>query len=194
MSAEIASLEKVKGAVASIRAQGGTATADRVIAHLGGGSKATVLRHIRTLREAEPSGDLLPQTVLDMAKAALSDIYTAGVSAGTERGAAGLARLTTAIAELDAQVDELAAENAGLQTQLDTVSADHAKTTRALESLRDELTAANRDLQAAKNELAVERRGSAEKLGALMLRLEASVNSISRTHTATQKQRDRRSQ
>lgn len=191
MSLEIASLEKVKSAVAHIRAHGGSATANLVIAHLGGGSKATVLRHLKTLRASDVPADAVPAAVMDLARAALTEIYAAGAKAEGDRSAAGLVRLTSALEELDTQVEELAVENEALRDRLEVEAADRERTAALVEELRTTLARTARDLQTAKNELALERGAASERLGSLMTRFEASVASMARTASSRQhRQRD----
>lgn len=67
MSAEIATLDKVKAAVAQLHQDGRRATADAVFAIIGGGSKPTILKHLKTLREEpKPVDDDVPAAILDL--------------------------------------------------------------------------------------------------------------------------------
>lgn len=191
MSAEIASLEKVRAAATQIRANGETATADRVIAYLGGGSKATVLRHLKVLRDADQEVDIVPPGILDMAKAALAEIYQAGVKAGADRSAAGLVRLTASIGEVEAQIEELAAENEKLVEGLESMKLERdAALTRAI-GLEATVAKTAQELQDARTELLQERGASAEKLAKLMARVEEGVASMSRLGGTLRLPRDR---
>lgn len=191
MSAEIASLEKVRAAAASIRSSGGTPTADRVIEYLGGGSKTTVLRHLKELRDRPAMEDSLPPSVIELAKGALSDIYQAGVRAGTEHSAAGLMRLTAVVAEVDTQIDELAVENGELRERLAIAEEKlQAEEQRAMD-LQAALNKAETDLRSVASELALERSIGAEKLAKLASRIEEGIASMSRPQGTIRLPRDR---
>lgn len=193
MSAEIASLDRVRAGVAHIRTGGGTPTADRVIAYLGGGSKATVLRHLKTLREGDAPEELVPPAVMELARSALAQIYSAGAKAEAEKSAAGLIRLTTAIEELEAQVDELDLENTAMRAQLEALQLEQRASSTLANELQASLAQSARELQASRNELVLERGASAEKLDTLMARMEESVAAITRSTAAQKDMRGRQS-
>ena len=109
MSAEIASLERVRQAVETIRRRNGKPTADNVISVIGGGSKKTVLSHLRTLRDPQPVDDGVPPTVIEIARTALSEIYRAGGQSEADRSRAILERLSLSLDEQEAQIEELLA-------------------------------------------------------------------------------------
>ena len=67
MSAEIATLEKVGLAADELRRQGKKVTANSVIAAIGGGSKPTVLKHLKALRtQTDDQDEEIPASVYDL--------------------------------------------------------------------------------------------------------------------------------
>ena len=118
MTAEIATLDRVRNAAESLRRQDIRVTADRIIELIGGGSKGTVLEHLRTLRDVAPSQIETPTAIFELARGVLADIYRTGREAEAERTRVATERLSSIMADLDAQVAELATENAQLQSQL----------------------------------------------------------------------------
>lgn len=119
MSAEIASLEKVREAAAELRGSGINPTADRVITKIGGGSKATVLHHLRVLRMGSEVLDDIPLAVTELIRPAVAAIFGAGRDAEIEKTRAATERMAGLITDLDEQVAELAGQNAELAKQLD---------------------------------------------------------------------------
>lgn len=173
MSAEIASLERVRHAVETIRRQHGTPTAERVIAVIGGGSKKTVLAHMRALRERGPEDQGLPPAVIDLARGAIAEIYLAGGQAEAHRSRALVERLSTALAEQEAQIEELAEENArlGLAIPELTRQRDEAVVERKhIEERLTEALSANRELE---SQLAEERRKRSDGVDDAIARLES---------------------
>ncbi|MEO9299864.1 DNA-binding protein [Devosia alba] len=181
MSAEIASLERVRQAVDTIRRRNGTPTADRIIELIGGGSKKTVLSHLRTLRDPQTEDDGVPAAIIEMARAALGDIYRAGGQAEADRARALAERLSTTLVELEVQIEELAEENGrSLQAipeitrQRDEAWADR---TRAEQRLAEAL-AANRSLE---SDLANEWLKRSQGIEKAIARIESIVSTASRS-------------
>ena len=145
MSAEIASLDRVRDAAEILRKKGVNPTADRIIEVLGGGGKATVLAHLRTIRgEPADRGDV-PAAVIDLARPALLEIYRAGRSAEHDSVRASNDRLVAVISDLDAQIDELLARNedlekktAGLSETIERSAQELTDTSRRLTRLETE--------------------------------------------------------
>lgn len=115
MSGEIATFERVRDVVETMRKRGVSPTADRVIAMVGGGSKTTVLAHLKRLRDAQPETEAVPASVLDLARDALCDIYLAGRSAEASTVRAATERLSQVVSDQDAQIEELADQNTRLE-------------------------------------------------------------------------------
>ena len=184
MSVEIASLERVRDAVETIRRRNSTPTADRVIEVIGGGSKKTVLSHLRALRATLSPDDEVPIAVLDGARAALVDIYRAGGRAECERSRSAIERLSAALEEQEAQIDELANENArysaevsDLTRQRDTALSDRSR-------MEDRLAESMAVKQLLENELAAERTKRSESLEGAIARIETMVSTASKSNGA----------
>src|SRR6218665_770283 len=142
MSAEIATLEKVKAAVTQLHKAGQRATADAVIALIGGGSKPTVLKHLKTLRE-EPKaveGDV-PAGVLDLARPMLVQIFAEGSKAEAARSSDQIERLHRMLGDLEAEVEALAAANLAQEGQLADTGAELARPDKALSAAEERKTA-----------------------------------------------------
>nr|WP_314257246.1 DNA-binding protein [uncultured Devosia sp.] len=150
---EIASLEKVRWAAEALRKQGLTATADKVIRFIGGGSKATVLSHLRALRDEPVGASDVPSSVMELARPVLGEIYRAGRAAEAENHRTTTARLSSVIEELDAQVEELI----GLNTELETRNAGLRKDLEQIADLRDRVRAADAENAVLRAELVRER-------------------------------------
>ena len=126
MSSEIATLERVRAAVQDLHAEGAKATADAVISRIGGGSKPTVLKHLRVLREIkEAPAETLPLTILEKAKPFLAEIFVAGSAAHetrtreqTERYHRMMSDLEAQVAEFEAIIDRLERDRADLSERL----------------------------------------------------------------------------
>nr|WP_314256797.1 DNA-binding protein [uncultured Devosia sp.] len=134
MSAEIASLDRVRETVELLRRRGVAPTADRVIGLLGGGSKTTVLAHLKRLREATEGDNDIPQHVIDMARGTVQEIYRAGMAVEAERVRAATERLAQALSDQEEQIEELAAQNtdladlnARIKTRMDELDAERVE-------------------------------------------------------------------
>lgn len=148
MSSEVASLKAVKDAVAVLRQQGVNATADRVV-ELIGGSKSTVLQHLRTLRTQPAEADELPAAVLEMARPLVRDIFSLGRQIEAERTQAANQHFSMTITEMGADIQKLAEENAELDKERAHLSQEVAD--RLIE--RSELRSAVQRLEIENKEL-----------------------------------------
>ena len=149
MSAEIASLEKVRAAVAQLHLNHQRATADAVIAAIGGGSKPTVLRHLKTLREEpqQPVTDL-PAGILDLVRPVVAQIFAEGSKAEAARTRDQIERLHRMLGDLEAEVETLGAVELsnGLERSNKALSAAEgqlATRERKIEKLSAQLTERN---------------------------------------------------
>lgn len=180
MSAEIASLERVRDAVETIRKRNDKPTADAVIAVIGGGSKKTVLSHMRALRETHMQDEEVPPAVMEMARTSLAEIYRAGGKAEIDRSRLLTERLSAILEEQEAQIDELAAENARclqlipeLTKQRDDAIADRLR----VEGRLAEAVVVQRTLE---GDLAAERTRRSESIEEVIARIEAALASAAR--------------
>ena len=177
MSAEIASLERVRDAVETIRRRNGTPTADGVIVMIGGGSKKTVLSHLRTLRDPQLGDDGVPPAILELARHSLAEIFRAGGQAEADRSRILTERLSTALNEQEAQIEELADESSRhlqaiqeLTRQRDNAVSDRKR----LEKQLAEVSAAKRALE---TDLAQARLKRSEGIEQAIARIETLVKS-----------------
>lgn len=186
---EIATLENVRSAVDVLQAQGKSATASAVIAVIGGGSKSTVLKHLREIHQIKGEAlDDLPSVLLEAVKPHLVEIYKKGAKAEEIRVRDQTSRLHRLISQQDEQIDELASEleivtreNAVLETKLiatKTALSDSearwAQQAIEIEQLRKELAEA-RNEQSARFLDAVEQLNNALAAQASSSRAEAKV-------------------
>lgn len=190
MSAEIASLERVREAVETIRRRNGTPTADGVIAMIGGGSKKTVLSHLRTLRDPQVEQDSVPAAVMELARHSLAEIFRAGGQAEADRSRILTERLSVALNEQDAQIGELADENARylqaipeLTRQRDSAVSDR----RRLEKQLADVSAAKRALE---TELARARLKRSDGIEHAIARIETLITSTASSTGTTGKGRE----
>ena len=195
MSAEIATIEKVRAAVAQLHHDAQRATADAVIAVIGGGSKPTVLKHLKTLREAPKTldGDV-PAGILDLARPLLAQIFAEGAKAEAARNRDQIERLHRMLGDLEAEVEALAATNLAQERQIADVGAELARSAEALASAEDGDLAKDRKIEqlqaeladrdtAARQHLADTLRGFDDKLTALTRQMEQT--SARKTSAAT---------
>ncbi|MFD1255106.1 Chromosome partition protein Smc [Devosia equisanguinis] len=163
MNAEIASLEKVRAAVAQLHLDHQRATADAVIAAIGGGSKPTVLKHMKTLRQEpqQPVTDL-PAGILDLVRPVIAQIFAEGSKAEAARTRDQIARLHRMLGDLEAEVEALGAANAALEERV--------------AELGNDLERSNKALSAAEGQLAVRER-KIEKLSAQLTERDSMVQS-----------------
>lgn len=173
MSAEVATFERVRAAAADLRQRGMKATADRII-EITGGSKQTILTHLRRLRDdAMTEPEVAPPAVIEMARSALFDVYDAGRRAEADRSRALHDRTALMIDELESQVDELSSENHRLaqaaSDHADALVRERAENAALAERLNGTEETA-RTLEAA---LASERTEGAKRLADVMGKLDA---------------------
>lgn len=176
MSAEIASLEEVKRALAALRQAGVKVTATKVIEHIGGGSKSTILAHMRTLRNGADDAEEVPAAVIAMARPMLSNIYEAGRRAEAEKLRAWSERMSIVMEEQDAQIQELVEEC----SRLDGVAADLGKQLKRTTTENGILQGRVQEAQAAAAELdrqlSAERGRAAASLQDALARIERLVD------------------
>lgn len=186
---EIATLETVRSAVDALEAQGKSATASAVIAAIGGGSKSTVLKHLREIRQINDEAlDDLSSALLEVVKPHLVEIYRQGAKAEEIRVREQTSRLHRLINEQDEQIDELVSEveiatreNALLEAELITIKtalteseAKWARQAIEIEKLRANLVATQNE-QSARFLDAVEQLNSALTAQASSSRAEAKM-------------------
>ena len=148
MSAEIASLEKVRAAVAQLHLNNQRATADAVIAAIGGGSKPTVLKHLKTLREEPPQAvDDLPAGILDLVRPIVAQIFAEGRKAEAVRTRDQIERLHRMLGDLEAEVETLGAVNAALDEQVVDLGRELEKSSKALSSAEAQIVAKDRKIE-----------------------------------------------
>lgn len=181
MSAEIATIDRVRQAVATLRKKDVRVTADRVIELIGGGGKKTVLDHLRTLRSGVAEPDEIPQAVMEMARAALGDIFQAGRTAEADRTRAATQRLASSLEDLDAQIQELSDANQNLEAEVKSLKLllDQARTSG--EESGQRLAAAEGTIVELRAELASGRESAAADLLGALERFEALVEEASST-------------
>lgn len=140
MSAEIATIERVRSAVEELRRAGQSPTADAVI-RLIGGSKRTVLTHLRALRDAGPAQDDMPTAVLEMMRPVARDIYRAGQQAESDATRTATERMSRVIADQDVQITELLAENERLESEQASLARDRDAAISELADMRSRISA-----------------------------------------------------
>lgn len=148
MTAEIASLEKVRAAVAQLHLNRQRATADAVIATIGGGSKPTVLRHLKTLRE-EPQQpvDDLPAGMIDLVRPALAQIFAEGGKTEAARNRDQIERLHRMLGDLEAEVETLGSANVVLEERVVELGKELEKSSKALSATEGQLAARERKIE-----------------------------------------------
>ena len=181
MSAEIATIDRVRQAVATLRKKDVRVTADRVIELIGGGGKKTVLDHLRTLRTGTVEPDEVPPAVIELARAALGDIFQAGRTAEADRTRAATHRLASSLEDLDAQIQELSDANQNLEAEVKSLKLllDQARTSEEESGRR--LAAAEGTIVDLRAELASGRESAAADLLGALERFEALVEEASST-------------
>lgn len=169
MSAEIASLEKVRAAVAQLHLNNQRATADAVIAAVGGGSKPTVLKHLKTLRqEPQQAADDLPAGILDLVRPALAQIFVEGSKAEAARTRDQIERLHRMLGDLEAEVETLGAVNTALDEQVVDLGRELDKSSKALSSAEAQIAAKDRKIEKLTAQLSEKEMAAQRKLAAAM--------------------------
>lgn len=163
MSAEIATFERVKDAVAQLHKDSQRATADAVFAIIGGGSRPTILKHMKTLREAPKAaeGDM-PSAVLDLARPVLAQIFAEGGKAEAARNRDQSERLHRMLGDLEAEVEALAKTNLSLEGQLADAREELTNAAKSLATVEETSAAKDRKIEQLQVELA-ERDDAARK-------------------------------
>ena len=174
MSSEIASLDRVRHAVESLRQRGVNATADRVIG-LVGGSKTTVLQRLRELRSTVVVESSVPPAVLDIARASLIEIYEAGQKAEADRTRTATERLSVMLEEQEEQIQDLADENSSLASDLTSTTEELQALRSAYETIVERLRESEATIGALKKEQEDEEESIAGQLRAALDRFQAMV-------------------
>lgn len=163
MSAEIATFEKVRDAVAQLHKDSQRATADAVFAIIGGGSRPTILKHMKTLREAPKAAeDDMPSAVLDLARPVLAQIFAGGSKAEAVRNRDQTERLHRMLGDLEAEVEALAKANLSLEDQLAEAQVELANAAKELATAEETSALKDRKIEQLQAELA-ERDDAARK-------------------------------
>lgn len=173
MSAETATFERVRAAAAELRQRGITPTASRVL-EVTGGSKSTVLTHLRRIREGVGTeADTLPPAVLEMARSALVDVYESGRRAEIDRQRAVTERTALAFIEQEEQIVELAAENARLEASVADAEATAADQKSIASAARASMAELEAKLEKVETELSREKAEGSARLVDAMSKLDA---------------------
>ena len=174
MSEAIATRQAVQEAVGQLRRTGRKPTFSAVRDVLGGGSKETILGHLRDLRRDEfASSDVgLPTGLLDRARPLIELIYAEAQSNLEANHAGATDRYHRTMEELEIELDEAVETEKALRKEMAAVSL-------AAQSLRSE----NGDL-----------RTQLDAQQSLMLqRIEVIADRLSRAHDLRGRRQDRRS-
>lgn len=173
MSAEIATFERVRAAATGLRQRGISVTADRIIA-ITGGSKPTILGHLRRLRDdARGEPESVPPAVVEMARPALLEVYEAGRRAEAERSKALNDRTALMIGELESQIEELSADNARLLDEASDRAATMERDRTEGAALAERLSSAEESVRVLEAALASERADGAQRLADALGKLDA---------------------
>ncbi|RYG87797.1 MAG: DNA-binding protein [Alphaproteobacteria bacterium] len=186
MSTEIATIEKVQAAVDQLHRAGHKATADAVIDVIGGGSKPTVLKHMRTLREQPKTEEVaLPPSILDLVRPAAAQIYAEGSRAEAARNRDQVERLHRLLGDLEAQVEELASANSSQEARIAELAARESEAATALAEANRTIARQREDMSALQTELAGRNGEAASQLATLIGEFEtklAALNPPSTSH------------
>ena len=184
MSAEIASLDKVRAAVAQLHLNHQRATADAVIAAIGGGSKPTVLKHLKTLREEpqQPADDL-PPGILDLVRPALAQIFAEGRKAEAVRTRDQIERLHRMLGDLEAEVETLGAVNTALDEQVVDLGRELDKSSKALSSAEAQIAAKDRKIEKLTAQLSEKEMAAQRKLAAAMKGFDERLTALAKQLT-----------
>ena len=180
MSAEIASLERVRQAADVLRRKGVRPTAARIIETIGGGGKSTVLEHLRVLRNAPPENEDLPISVIELIRGGIEDVYRAGRVAEAEKVRAGTERLLQVIADLDAQVQELVDDNARLEQRAGELQSQLALANEGRDEGAERLHQLQVENGSLSDQLAAARATASDELRSALGRVEDIVRSAAR--------------
>lgn len=178
MSVEVATIERVRAASSALRAEGSRVTADAVIAHIGGGSKQTVLKHLKALRADPETQPSVPASVLDLVLPALAEVFHAGEQAEAERSRSQNERIMRMMDDLECQIEELAGDNSRLSAELEASRRQLADRETKHSAASDELGRANAEIRRLEKELQKDRDDSSKRLAKLMTQFEASLGAF----------------
>ena len=165
MSNEIATRERVQAAVEALHKEDKRATADAVLSVLGGGSKGTVLKHLRALRQdgdAQPQA--LPNAVVDLARPVIADIFNAGAAAHEAQTREKIERYHRIMSDLEMQVDELVAANDKQEQEMVSLRKDLVRALNAKEEALDLNQQHAAEIERLSLELAGSREATAQSL------------------------------
>jgi hypothetical protein len=186
MTAEIATLEKVRAAVEQLHRDGLKATADGVISLIGGGSKPTVLKHMKALRELPQAADsVLPASVLDLLKPVAVQVYAEGARAEENRNREHTERLHRLLGDLEAEVEALAIGNQGLEVQVDTLTRRQAEAEAAAVEARDTIARQADEISTLRAELAKRHDETTSQIASLLQGFEATVAGLAERMEST---------
>ena len=181
MTAEIATLEKVRAAVEQLHRDGLKATADGVISLIGGGSKPTVLKHMKALRELPQAADsTLPASVLDLLKPVAAQIYAEGARAEENRNREHTERLHRLLGDLEAEIEALATGNQGLEGQVATLTRQQVKAEAAAAEARETIARQADEISTLRAELAKRHGETASQIANLLQGFEATIASLTK--------------
>ena len=175
MASEIATADRVRDAVATLRRRGAKPTADKVIVLIGGGSKTTVLEHMKHLRN-QPAAEVdLPNAILELAKPMLSEVFAAGRAAEADLTKAATQRLGVLLEEQDEQVVELVAANETLAAANSALQLEADANAQTIGTLEEQLSMAGATIGHLRDALAEERRTASMGLKEALSRMEAML-------------------
>jgi hypothetical protein len=181
MTAEIATLEKVRAAVEQLHRDGLKATADGVISLIGGGSKPTVLKHMKALRELPQAADsTLPASVLDLLKPVAAQIYAEGARAEEGRSREHTERLHRLLGDLEAEVEALAIGNQGLEGQVATFTRQQAEAEVEAAGARATIARQADEISTLRAELAKRHDETSSQIAGLLQGFETTIASLTR--------------
>jgi DNA repair exonuclease SbcCD ATPase subunit len=186
MTAEIATLDKVRAAIEQLHRDGLKATADGVISLIGGGSKPTVLKHMKALRELPQAADsTLPASVLDLLKPVAAQIYAEGARAEERRNREHAERLHRLLGDLEAEVEALAIGNQGLEGQVATLTRQQAEAKAAAAEARETIARQADEISTLRAELAKRHDEAASQIAGLLQGFEATVAGLAERMEST---------
>lgn len=174
MSSAIATASSVKAALEELRASGNTPTADNVIKILGGGSKTTVLSHLRRLmKDDAPQAEELPLPLMDRVRPALTELFAAGAAAEAEKIRTRVERQDRLLDEMEHQLLELAEERETLRNQVMSLAVERDSLAVRCGELESDLAGGKAELEATQERLARARDQTAASIAGLLARVEA---------------------
>ncbi len=187
MSAAIATAESVKTALTELRAAGISPTADAVIKRLGGGSKSTVLLHLRQLLKDETPFEVLPSLLIDQVRPALAELFLAGAAAEGEKGRARLDRQDRLLDEMEQQLIDMEAELQNLRHEVAKLVAERDRLAFRCSGLENNLVSREVELRSATQQLDLARDQAAAGFAQLLARVESSVEALATRAVAAER-------